>query len=126
MRCIPAISLSLAYLSILTCFYSNEGFAVSTDLRSAPQVVLGLESPSQIAQLSTCSCCPADFNGNGSVTIDDLFLFFNAYFSGQVCADADRSGSVSVDDIFIFLNLWFIGDTQECNEACGTPLICPR
>jgi RHS repeat-associated protein len=60
----------------------------------------------------------ADFDGNGNKTVDDIFIFLNAWFTGctgvgvpsSTCArsaDIDSSGSLTVDDIFIFLNQWF-------------------
>lgn len=53
--------------------------------------------------------CVADFNNSGQSTIDDLFLYFNAYFSGQPTADINGTGGVSIDDLFLFINAWFIG-----------------
>lgn len=37
---------------------------------------------STVCSPATCTACPADFNGVGGVTIDDLFLYINAYFVG--------------------------------------------
>jgi hypothetical protein len=53
--------------------------------------------------------CPADFNGSGSVTVQDIFDFLAAYFSSSSAADINGSGSVTVQDIFDFLSLYFIG-----------------
>lgn len=63
--------------------------------------------------------CPADFDGVGGVTIDDLFLYLNAYFigctgqPGPPCfgrsADINGIGGVTIDDLFLYLNLYFVG-----------------
>jgi hypothetical protein len=52
--------------------------------------------------------CAADFNLSGTVTIDDIFVFLNAWFAGDARTDQNGDG-VSIDDIFVFLNRWFAG-----------------
>lgn len=54
-------------------------------------------------------CCLADFNHAGGVSIQDVFDFLGAYFSGQATADINRSNGVSVQDIFDFLRVFFEG-----------------
>ena len=61
--------------------------------------------------------CPADFNNDGVVSIQDIFDFLAAWFAGchaqggPPCyghsADFNNSGSVTVQDIFDFLAAWF-------------------
>jgi hypothetical protein len=53
--------------------------------------------------------CVADFNGSGSVTVQDIFDFLAAYFSGNPAADVNGSGSVTVQDIFDYLAAYFAG-----------------
>jgi hypothetical protein len=53
--------------------------------------------------------CPADFNSSGAVTVQDIFDFLAAYFSGNPSADFNGSGVVSVQDIFDFLAAYFAG-----------------
>ena len=63
--------------------------------------------------------CPADINGVGGVTIDDLFIYINIYFSsctgqtGNPCngltADFNGVGGVTIDDLFLFINAYFTG-----------------
>jgi hypothetical protein len=48
-----------------------------------------------------------DFDGNGVRTVDDIFIFLNAWFAHDLRTDADGNGSLSIDDIFVFLNAWF-------------------
>lgn len=55
------------------------------------------------------TCCKANFNQTGGVSIDDLFLFLNAWFSNDPSADIGGTSGVSIDDLFLFLNLWFTG-----------------
>jgi hypothetical protein len=52
--------------------------------------------------------CPADFNGNGTLEIQDIFDFLNAWFAGSPAADFS-GGGLAVQDIFDFLNAWFAG-----------------
>jgi hypothetical protein len=53
--------------------------------------------------------CIADFDASGSVGIQDLFGFLNAYFSASPGADVNGVSGVSVEDIFAFLGAWFRG-----------------
>ncbi len=53
--------------------------------------------------------CPADFNLSGSVTVNDIFDFLAAWFSGDIRTDVNGLGGVSVQDIFDFLSSWFAG-----------------
>ena len=70
------------------------------------------------AQSSLGAVCPADHNGDGIVSIDDLFLYFNDYFTGcddslplGCFASADFNGvdGVTVDDLFLYINAYFTG-----------------
>ena len=62
-----------------------------------------------LCQFIAQGCCPADFNGVNGITIDDLFLYFNAYFSGHPSADFNGMGGVAIDDLFLFVTAWFTG-----------------
>lgn len=53
--------------------------------------------------------CRADFNGQGGLSVQDIFDFLGAWFSGAAAADFNGSGGLSVQDIFDFLNSWFAG-----------------
>lgn len=61
-----------------------------------------------IAYLGTERVCPADFNDNGALSVQDIFAFLNAWFAGDPRADFNGCG-LSVQDIFDFLNAWFTG-----------------
>ena len=53
--------------------------------------------------------CPADFNGSGATSVQDIFDFLAAYFANDPRADFNNSGTVSVQDIFDFLAAYFAG-----------------
>ena len=55
--------------------------------------------------------CPQDFNGDGNVSVQDIFDFLGAWFSGNASADFNCSGGApGVQDIFDFLAAWFTGN----------------
>ena len=60
---------------------------------------------------STATCCYADFNHDGTQSIDDLFLYFNAYFTGSPWANYGGDGveSPTIDDLFLYINAYFTG-----------------
>ena len=53
--------------------------------------------------------CPADFNGMGGLTVQDIFDFLAAWFSGNPSADFNHVNGITVQDIFDFLAAWFTG-----------------
>ncbi|GEM_PF-1049479 len=55
------------------------------------------------------TCCRANFNQQGGVSVQDIFDFLSGYFGGDIAADINDSGTVSVQDIFDFLSLYFAG-----------------
>lgn len=69
------------------------------------------------AKLAPCS---ADFDCNGTVSVNDLFAFLAAWFAQNgltapgLSADFDSNGTVSVNDLFAFLAAWFAQ-----NGACS-------
>lgn len=52
--------------------------------------------------------CPGDFNADGTVSVQDIFDFLAAYFSGLPSADFNGVGGVTVQDIFDFLTAYFV------------------
>ena len=58
---------------------------------------------------TSIGACPADFNGSGTVTVQDIFDFLAAWFASTPSADFNHSGTISVQDIFDFLAAWFAG-----------------
>jgi glucose/arabinose dehydrogenase len=59
--------------------------------------------------------CAADFDGDGTTTVSDLFAFLDAWFEqfgaggapGTPSADFDNNLTVEVADLFGFLDAWF-------------------
>jgi hypothetical protein len=61
---------------------------------------------------TTCmptTCCPADYNNNGMVSVQDIFDYLAAYFAGNFEADFNNNTFISVQDIFDFLSSYFAG-----------------
>lgn len=54
-------------------------------------------------------CCPADIDGNGAVSVEDVFGYLFFYFRGMARADVNRAGGVTVQDLFEFLAAYFGG-----------------
>lgn len=65
-----------------------------------------------IAHLGILRACLADFNGNGTNTVQDIFDFLGAWFAGNPRADVNQADCVNVDDIFAYLTAWFAGCPQ--------------
>jgi low density lipoprotein receptor-related protein 5/6 len=55
------------------------------------------------------TCCPANFNQTGGLSVQDIFDFLGAWFAGDPRADFNHVGGLSVQDIFDFLGAWFAG-----------------
>jgi hypothetical protein len=60
-------------------------------------------------RLSSPTSCPADFNSDGSATVQDIFDFLTLWFAHNMGADFNRDSAVTVQDLFDFLNVWFGG-----------------
>ncbi|HMN42004.1 MAG TPA: GC-type dockerin domain-anchored protein [Phycisphaerales bacterium] len=52
--------------------------------------------------------CAGDFNCSGTLSVQDIFDFLNAWFAADPRADFN-GGGLAVQDIFDFLNAWFAG-----------------
>ncbi len=55
------------------------------------------------------ACCPANYNQNNGLEIQDIFDFLNGWFGSAARADFNGNGRLEVQDIFDFLNAWFAG-----------------
>ena len=53
--------------------------------------------------------CPADYNGDGLLNVQDIFDFLAGWFSNDPSADFNGVGGLGVQDIFDFLAAWFAG-----------------
>jgi hypothetical protein len=54
------------------------------------------------------TCCPANYNVQSGLEVQDIFDFLNAWLAGNQQADFN-GGGLAVQDIFDFLNAWFAG-----------------
>jgi hypothetical protein len=61
------------------------------------------------AAANPTTCCKANYNGQGGVSVQDIFDFLAGYFAGNARADINSSGAVTVQDIFDFLAAYFVG-----------------
>jgi hypothetical protein len=61
---------------------------------------------SSVAHLTVCA---VDFDCSGTLTVQDIFAYLNAWFMGDPRADFDGNPGLAVQDIFAFLNAWFAG-----------------
>jgi hypothetical protein len=64
-------------------------------------------SPPFSANLTTC--CYANFNGTGGISVQDIFDFLTAYFGNNLSADCDGNNVLTVNDLFCFLAAYFSG-----------------
>lgn len=99
------------------------GFVSGDRVRLRGEYIPGCTNPCQQAQCvlgasaEACppvSTCRADYDRSGSLSVQDIFTFLAAYFSGTVGtsppgADFDQNGSLTVNDIFAFLAAYFTG-----------------
>lgn len=63
----------------------------------------------QLVLLRDISTCAPDFNNSGSLSVQDIFDFLNAWFAIDPRADFNLANGVTVQDIFDFLAAWFAG-----------------
>ena len=89
-----------------TCNSIAAGSCTGTVAGSASVTVASCGSGAGLA-----SCCYADFNHDGTQSIDDLFLYFNAYFTGSPWANYGGDGveTPTIDDLFLYINAYFTG-----------------
>lgn len=82
---------------------------VAVDQQLPQNVDAGVDDVRIVRWTCLTPACRADFSGDGSTAIDDMFLYLNAWFSGHAAADIDGVNGVAIDDLFLFLNAWFTG-----------------
>lgn len=68
----------------------------------------GIEVDFDMVTLIAAPICAADFNADLVVSVQDIFDFLAAYFSGDASADVS-GGGLSVQDIFDYLAAYFTG-----------------
>lgn len=78
------------------------------------EMYMVIQSPANIYKFvstaaGTIPLANPDFNRNGTLQVQDIFDYLNAWFAASSAADYNRSGGLEVQDIFDFLNGWFGG-----------------
>jgi hypothetical protein len=63
----------------------------------------------QVFNLCSPTACPADFNGTGLLTIQDIFDFLNAWLAADPRADFNGVDGLTTQDVFDFLSAWLTG-----------------
>ncbi len=88
---------------------NNDGYYYfATRLKSSPTATAGAGGSNNSSFLRVLAC-PADYNGSGTVNVQDIFDFLSGWFAGDIRADFNGSGVINVQDIFDFLAGWFSG-----------------
>jgi hypothetical protein len=85
------------------------GITTEADCAAAGGSFLGTYSTCTDEPGNPISCCPANINRLGGLSVQDIFDFLAAYFTQDPVADFNQSGTISVQDIFDFLAGWFAG-----------------
>lgn len=90
----------------VTCAEVPAGTCTGTSTGGGAQVVSACGPGNSLA-----TCCFADFNHDQAASIDDLFLFLNAYFLGSPYANfgGDGAAAPTIDDLFLYINAYFTG-----------------
>ncbi len=60
-----------------------------------------------IVLLENVACCPADLDGDGTLSAEDFFRFLDHFMLGR--ADVDRDGDFDSEDFFAYLDLFAAG-----------------
>jgi ELWxxDGT repeat protein len=85
------------------------GTFVSTVARVGSRLAFTGDDGTTGLEAWTLDLCPADFNNDANLSVQDIFDFLAAYFAGSGRADVNGVGGVSVQDVFDFLAAWFAG-----------------
>ncbi|NEO88714.1 MAG: hypothetical protein F6J87_31490, partial [Spirulina sp. SIO3F2] len=62
-----------------------------------------------IYDVSSCSACPVDLDGDGELTVLDFLVFQNAFDAGDQLADVDDDGQLTIFDFLVFQSLFQVG-----------------
>lgn len=89
---------------ILTALRADDAGSYACIVRNA----CDLEA-SAVVTLVVNPGCAADVTGEGTLSPEDLFEFFQTWFRSEPRADVNADGVVSLQDIFVFLETYFAG-----------------
>jgi|GEM_PF-3076590 len=62
-----------------------------------------------VLDVSSCSACPVDLDGDGELTVLDFLAFQNAFDAGDQLADVDDDGQLTIFDFLVFQSLFQAG-----------------
>lgn len=88
---------------------SGEYAMIAVNMQDPPYNFTPQRDNALLLHFTLPDACPADFDGNGTVAVPDIFAFLASWFAQGPGADFDGSGTVAVPDIFAFLAAWFAG-----------------
>jgi len=104
---------SLGSLGVLESSVAGDSGLWASESLGPPGFVpfssLGFHAHSGVFAYRVVAGCAADFNGDGHVTVQDIFDFLAAWFAGRPGANFNGASGVSIQDIFDFLSAWFGG-----------------
>jgi hypothetical protein len=83
------------------------GVQIGASAGSLPELATSDDAASRIFHPTIP--CRADFNHSGALSVQDIFDFLAAYFSGNPTADFNTSGTITVQDLFDYLAAYFAG-----------------
>ncbi|MEZ6319379.1 MAG: S8 family serine peptidase [Phycisphaerales bacterium] len=58
---------------------------------------------------TSTACSVADIDANGTLNLDDVNLFANAFITGDLAADMDNNGTLNLDDVNLFAAAFIAG-----------------
>ena len=103
----------LALLDLNTDPASADFVIASTDLGGGAPAVSGGVAVSAwadgVVAFAYQGVCPADFDGDGLLTIFDFLAFQNAFDAGDIASDCDGDGSLTIFDFLCFQNAFAAG-----------------
>lgn len=99
------LNLSINGNPTLDWFGGRRTFSMPTPVVEAVASLPG--SCFDIAMIIKATPFRSDWNADGSIAIDDVFDFLNAWLAGD--GDANEDGLTTTADIFDFVNAWMAG-----------------
>lgn len=86
---------------------ANPSCAIPMDFDNDGDIDLALTDEIADRIILMANVCPADINGQGGVTVQDIFDFLAAYFGNQPEGNFNGQGGITVQDVFDFLSAYF-------------------
>jgi probable HAF family extracellular repeat protein len=102
----------LAHLQMLQVFTPAQTLEYAHGVSDNGDVIVGTNGqgwPTEAWVATIPAFCRADYNGDGSAEVDDIFTFLGLWFANDQRADVEDNGDIAVPDIFAFLSAWFSG-----------------